>query len=411
MKNIVSVVNYIHALIILSVTISSCTNHSKKPIELKEVDATQELNHSFLQYLKRQQETQLKITKSPGASIHIVKDSAIYFQHLFGVRDLQSGEPVTENTLFRMGSLSKGFTGILAAKLSEKGILDLELPVVHYLPCLSNKDNEEVKKIKLHHLLSHSSGISPHAYTLDIESGVLPIDLCDKYEQLITISRRETHFYQNAFFALIEHIIEEQTGKSFSQVMKEELFLPLGIHSAVFDHESYVHADDYAVPHRWNRTKKSYMKVSFKKKYYNAISAGGISMSSADMCRWMEALLGNRKDVISEKVLQLAFHKYVDTRNDPRTVNRWPGVNSVHYGLGWRLVDYHGKELIYHAGFVDEYRSEILIDPEDNIGIFAVFNCANSYASKLIPSLLQSLEFKEEIKKNEFKKFQEKKHS
>ena len=366
-------------------------------MEVKEVNNTQEFNNSFLQYLKSQQETQLKITKSPGASIHIVKDSAIYFQHLFGVRDLNTGAPVTENTLFRMGSLSKGFTGILVAKLSEKGILDLDLPVVHYLPCLSKGDNEEVKKIKLHHLLSHSSGITPHAYTLDLESGVLPIELCDKYEQLITVSRRETHFYQNAFFALIEHIVEEQTGKSFSEVMTEELFLPLGIRSAVFDHDSYVLAEDHALPHRWNRSKKNYIKVAFKKKYYNAISAGGISMSSADMCKWMEALLGHRTDVVSEQVLQLAFHKYIDTRNDPRTVNQWPGVNSVHYGLGWRLVDYQGKELMYHAGYVDEYRSEILINPEDRIGIFAVFNCANSYASKLIPSLLQSLEFKKEI--------------
>ena len=389
--------NYIHLLIIASIAISSCTNPPKKPLALKEVDKTQELNDVFLEYLKSQQETQLKITKSPGASIHIVKDSTIYFQHLFGVRDLQSGEPVTENTLFRMGSLSKGFTGILAAKLSEKGIINLELPVVDYLPCLSKGDNEEVRKIKLHHLLSHSSGISPHAYTLDLESGALPIELCGKYEKLITVSRRGTHFYQNAFFALIEHIIEEQTGKPFSQVMTEELFLPLGIHSVVFDHDSYVHTEDHAVPHRWNRTEKNYKKVAFKKKYYNAISAGGISMSSADMCKWMEALLGNRKDVISENVLKLASHKYVDTRNDPRNVNKWPGVDSVHYGLGWRLVDYQGKELMYHAGYVDEYRSEILIDPKDRIGIFAVFNCANSYASKLIPSLLQSLEFEKEI--------------
>ena len=114
----------IHLLIISSIAISSCTNPSKKPLVLKEPDKTKELDASFIKYLKSQQETQLKITKSPGASIHIVKDSAIYFQHLFGVRDLQSGEPVTENTLFRMGSLSKGFTGILAAKLSEKGILN-----------------------------------------------------------------------------------------------------------------------------------------------------------------------------------------------------------------------------------------------------------------------------------------------
>lgn len=403
MKNIFYGVNIIHLLIISSFAISSCTKHPEKPSASVGSDSAPDLDHTFLQYLTKQQEIQLSLTKSPGASIHVIKDSTIYFQHLYGVRDLQSNEPVTENTLFRLGSLSKGITGILAAKLHEKGILDLEVPVVNYLPCLSKKENEEVKKIKLRHLLSHSSGIVPHAYTLDLESGVSPIDLCHKYEQLISGSRRETHFYQNAFFSLIEHIIEKQTGRPFSQVMQEELFEPLGIRSAVFDHQSYVSAEEFAVPHRWNRSKKNYAKVAFKKKYYNAVSAGGISMSSADMNRWMEALLGNRKEVISENVLQLAFHKYIDTRNDPRNVNKWPGVDSVHYGLGWRIVDYRGKVLMYHAGYVDEYRSEILIDPADHIGIFAVFNCANSYASKVIPSLLQSLELKEEIQQSQTK--------
>ena len=395
MKNTFSPANCIHLLVISSLVLSSCTKNSEKPLNIEESNNSQIAVDTSLQHLTRQQETQLRLTKSPGASIHIVKHSEIYFQHLYGVRDQQSGKPVTENTLFRVGSLSKGFTGILAAKLHEKGILNLELPDVDYLPCLSKEVNEEVRKVKVRHLLSHSSGILPHAYTLDLESGVLPIDLCHKYEQLITDSRRDTHFYQNAFFALIEEIIEEQTGKPFSQVMQEELFQPLGIHSAVFDHESYVKAEHYAVPHRWHRSKKEYVKVAFKKKYYNAISAGGISMSSVDMCKWMKALLGKRKEVISEKVLQLAFHKYIDTKNDPRKVNKWPGVESVHYGLGWRLVNYEGKELMYHAGYVDEYRSEILIDPEDDIGIYAVFNCANSYASRLIPSLLQSLESKQ----------------
>ena len=380
---------------------SSCNSVPDQPTEVEDISSSAQVDETFLQYLKEQQKTQLELTKSPGASIHIVKDTAIYFQYLYGARDQESGVPVTENTLFRIGSLSKGFTGVLAAKLHEKGVLDLERPVVDYLPCLSTEHYTEVSKIKLYHLLSHSAGIVPHAYTLDLESGVLPMDLCHKYEQLITVSRREMHFYQNAFFALIEDIVEQQTGKPFNQVITEELFQPLDIRSVVFDHDHYVQSPDHAVPHRWSSAKEDYVKVPFKKKYYNAVSAGGISMSSADMCKWMLALLGKREDVISKEVLALAFRKYVDTRNDPRSVNKWSGVDSVHYGLGWRLVDYQGRELIYHGGYVDEFRSEILIDTKDSVGMFAVFNCASSYASKLMPSLLQSLALKDEIQNSE----------
>ncbi len=385
-------------LVIATVTLSSCTDVSDKALTIQASSNIEVAKNPFLDFLKDQQEAQLGLSKIPGAVTHIVKDSETYFQHLYGAKDVQSCQPVTENTLFRMGSLSKGFTGILAAKLHEKGIIDLEKPVVEYLPCLSQSNNEEVRQIKLYHLLSHSAGIVPHAYTLDIEAGVLPIDLCPKYEKLISVGQLGTHFYQNAFFALIEDIVEQQTGKVFSQVMIEELFDPLDICSVAFDHESYIESQDYAAPHRWSSSKKEYVKVPFKKKYFNAVSAGGICMSSSDMGKWMDALLGNRKDVISEKVLALAFEKHTDTRNDPRNVNKWSGVDSVHYGLGWRLVDYKGKQLIYHAGYVDAFRSEILIDPKEKLGIFAVLNCANSYAGRVIPSLLQSLESEEEIR-------------
>ncbi len=374
-----------------------CNTSPKVMVKARMTDPTKGFDVSFAQYLKDLQKTQLSVTQNPGASIYVVKDTAVYLRHLYGIRDLETGAPVTDSTLFRMGSLSKGFTGILVAKLHEKGILDLNTPVVDYLPCLSKGENEEVKKINLTHLLSHSSGITPHAYTLDLESGVLPIDLCERYERLINSSRREVHFYQNAFFALIEVIIANETGKPFAEVLREELFEPLGMNSVALDHESYLESGNYAAPHRWNRRKKRYEKVPFKRKYYNAVSAGGISMSSADLCKWMKALLGHRKDVISEQVLQLAFHKHIDTRNDPRNVNRWPGVDSVHYGLGWRLVDYQGKNLMYHAGYVDEFRSEILIDPKDKVGIFAVFNSATSYASKVVPSILQGLTLREKI--------------
>ena len=188
---------------------------NKKPL--------QNLEKTYIQYLKNQQEAQLTITKSPGASINVVKDSKLFLQHHFGVRSVSTGEPVTAHTLFRLGSLSKGFTGILVAILHEKGIIDLEKSVLHYLPCLSKRNKEAFEKIKLYHLLSHSSGIPPHAYTLDVERGVLPFDLCDKFEPLVEENSIGNHFYQNAFFALIEHVIEQATGKTFIQSMKEEL--------------------------------------------------------------------------------------------------------------------------------------------------------------------------------------------
>ncbi|MEM6697299.1 MAG: serine hydrolase domain-containing protein [Bacteroidota bacterium] len=342
----------------------------------------------FLEHFTQLNTSNLKLTQTPGAAIVVVKDSSILFQQLFGVKSVASKSPVDTNTIFRIGSLSKGFTGTLAAKLHHKGIIDLYAPVSQYLPKFKLSDPEQTKRIKLIHLLSHSIGLPPHSYTLDIEAGNTAYEILPLFEKVDLVGQEGTHFYQNAAFALIEQIIENQTNKSFREVLYEELLGPLEMSSVTSTHEQFIDHGNYSYSHKWNKAFQRYQVAPFKKKYYSAVSAGGLSASSADMAKWLIALLGNAPLVLSDSTLNIAFTSFVSTHTDLRGFNQWEGVDSTFYGLGWRILQYKNRELIYHGGYVDEFRSGLLIDRSKRLGICVLFNSTSSYSNQVILNFL-----------------------
>lgn len=345
----------------------------------------------FLQEFKEKFSRKLRISGCPGAAVTIVRGNQVIFSQGFGKRRYGSPVPVDGNTIFRIGSLSKGFAGLLTAKLVELGSLSWDDKVRSYIPEFNLRDKQQANRISIRHLLSHSTGLQRHAYTDLIERGRDLKFILPEFSRLKVHGREgEFYAYQNTAFSMIEEIMFRKTGVGYSYLLRDKIFIPAGMHSATMTYADIVNADNVAFPHVWNRNNRC-IPIRLNKKYYNAVSAGGINASIEDMGAWLRVLLGNRPDIIAPENLDYIFNPVVKNRNRAG-LHGWSDVKDNYYGIGWRIINWPEKSIIYHGGSVNGYRSEIAVDRENNIGICVLFNSNNRYAAKVIPEFIQAYE-------------------
>lgn len=362
---------------------------SEEPEPEAEEEVLDESLRLFLEDFATQFEDGLKSEEIPGATVVIVKEGQVLFEQGFGVK--KRGEPdiVDEHTVFRLGSLSKGFTSVLAGVLAEEGDLSWDRPVSAYIENFRLHDPEQTGRIQISHLLSHTTGLPRHAYTNLIEDGLSLDMIIPRFEQVPLIAREGfQHSYQNAAYSIIENIMEIQTQKDFNSLLHEKLFSPLEMHSASTTYDGIFQSDNRASPHIYHSRARGRVPVPISRKYYNAVSSGGINASISDMGQWLLLLTGHYPDVISKETLQEIYEPLATIRNQ-RFSRHWDGVNESYYGLGWRTLDNHGQKIVYHGGYVNGFRSEIAFSPDDEIGICIIINTHSRYPLKVIPEFFQ----------------------
>jgi len=132
------------------------------------------------------------------------------------------------------------------------------------------------------------------------------------------------------------------------------------------------------------------VSIPIKPHYYNAASAGGVNSSLSDMMKWLHAVMGYTDNVIPEEVRLRAFSPYVFTTYVPKYFNRWNNLEESAYGLGWRILRFNDKILIYHGGLVNGFRAEIAFDPKSEWGMVALFNSTCSFSSSIVPLFFET---------------------
>ena len=342
---------------------------------------------SFLGSYESELQQSLARTGTPGAAVAVVYDSAVIFQKGFGVKANGSTDSVDVNTVFRIGSVSKGFASFLTGILVEEGILSWNDCVVNYYPEFALQSEDHTQKINLTHVLSHTTGLPYHTYTNLIEEG-LPLSHIVRLlpEVKLIGDPGEIYSYQNVAYSAIGEVIHCATDLSYETLMEERVFKPLGMHHASLSYNRIISVGNVAMPHQ--RVKKGWRPVPISENYYNASPAGGINASISDMAKWMLALLGNREDVISRNTLDELSQPVVKTRLKNWRFRKLPGYESAYYGLGWRVLHYDNDTLIYHGGYVNGYRSEMAFSPRDGIGVCFLMNAPTTFASQSVPQFI-----------------------
>jgi beta-lactamase class C len=332
-----------------------------------------------------------------GAGVSIVKGDSIVISDGYGKRNSRTKGDVDSQTMFRLGSLSKGFAGILAANLVHEGLLDWEDKVSEFIPEFQLGGRSNTDKITLATILSHTSGAPYHSYTNLVEAGLPLTAIAEYFKEISPISNPgKLYSYQNAMFALSGEIMYKATGQDIITSLENRLFKPLEMCSTTMDHESLVNAGNVAIPHSKRRNGWSPKKI--RNNYYNAIAAGGINANAQDMGKWMRFLLGHNPDIMSKTAIEKAFDPFIEIKGHSKYYQRWPGHVSSHYGFGWRIHKFvednssQEKTIWHHGGSVNNYRNEIAVYPEADLGICVLLNNNSKLARTVIPDLYKIVE-------------------
>lgn len=302
-----------------------------------------------------------------GFGIAIVENGQLSFIKGYGETEAGKGELVTAQTLFRWASVSKGVAATLTALLDQQRRLSLNDPVSKWSRSIRlPKGNEHVATLA--DALSHRLGIVKNAYDDRLEDNEDPRQIRSELGGLFPMCPPGTCFnYENVGYDLVHEAVEKATHQSYDAAAHRLLFGPLGMTSANTTREGLFAAKSWARPHDGRRT------LPVEQAYYRIPAAGGMNSSIIDLGIWMRAQMGGAPAVLPQSLL---FTLHV-----PRVLTPRKGLadydlaqHNNAYGLGFRQSDYEGHHLVGHRGAVRGYRSMLLFDPAEKVGIAMLWN-------------------------------------
>jgi len=291
-------------------------------------------------------------------------------------RTHKGGKRITEDTVFRLASVSKTFTALLSAKLVEQQRLRWGTPISTLLPDIPfNVDGMET--LQLQHIVGQSSGFMPNAYDNLIEADYSlqrVLTSLSKLEPLCVPG--ECYTYQNALFGALEYYLTNNYS-SYSREIQTQLFTPLGMDTASVGKGGLLASASWARPHiaiardRWR-------EGAVESNYYRFSPAAGVNASITDMTIYLQALLGEFPTVISPDMIEEVTTPRVKTQRETRRRGWRKMLKDAHYGLGWRVYDFDGKRINYHGGWVKGYRADVAFAPDYKTGYVMLMNAESN---------------------------------
>ncbi len=337
----------------------------------------------FAQWIDRLEQSGLVA----GLAVSVVKDDEVLYERGIGYADWTSREPVTETTVFRLASLSKAFATTLTGLLVEDGMLNWETRVSGVLPTFTLADIDGSRKLTVRDILSHRVGLPHNTYDHLIEQDEpYPLLVQRLREVPLTCAVGECYAYQNIAFSLIGDVTYAITGDFFYHLVEKRLFHPLGMTTATYGRDALEGSPAWARPHR--RAGRGWKAFQPNETYYHMPPAAGANASLRDMQQWLIAQMGGRSDVLPPDLLADLQAPLVKT---PRDVTSTPWrrgrLLDANYALGWRIFDYAGEPMVFHAGAVQGYRAVIGFLPNHRFGIVMLWNCESAAPHGLMPML------------------------
>jgi CubicO group peptidase (beta-lactamase class C family) len=295
-------------------------------------------------------------TKLPGVSAAVIEGTDVIWSRGFGFRDLVHGLPATPHTLYAIASVTKSFTAIAIMQLAERGKLSVDDPLEKYVSVGLQTGREPVR---IRHLLSHTSGLPALAYAESMIRGAvgagehwLPVGSYDDLMTFLTDAHDwvvaapgERWFYLNEGYALLGCIIEQCSGTSYEDFVRQNILEPLGMSRSFFDKAPVEKDQDAATPYiittAGERMPSIYPHGGIK-------SDGGLISTVTDLARYVSMLLGAGA-LGGTQILTPESVSALETPRVSRGLEGPFGDLSYGYGLGV-TPDFLGHCLINHSG-------------------------------------------------------------
>lgn len=275
-----------------------------------------------------------------------------------GLTHVEHPLPVTDETLFQIGSITKTVTATAMMCLAQRGALDLGAPVRDYLPVFRVRDEDVSKRVTSWHLLTHTAGWTGDVFTdtgIGDDAAAKYVDLMSGFEQLAPLER---HFsYNNAAFCVAGRIIETLTGMTYETAIQELIFRPLNMErSFFFPHQVMLHR--FAVGHEAGGRVLSPWAIP---RGMNA--AGGISCHIHDLLRYGEYHLGGGPPLLRRENLA-EMHR--------RQAPSLPHMAGC--GLAWMISGSGEEKRLWHTGGTNGQESALTIVPQQQLAFGMMTN-------------------------------------
>ena len=315
----------------------------------------------------------------PGVSVAVVADDSVAYADGFGSRDLAGNRPATPDTLYGIGSVTKSFTALAVMQLQESGMLSVDDPVTDYLDVDVSGDADE--PIRLHHLLTHSSGYPSLgvsealiARRLRRRTGTLALGDEEDFHAHIAgaadervAAPGERFAYCNTGYTLLGEVVESCTGKPFDEYVTSHVFEPLGMPRATFDDTEFAMDDDHMT--QYLREDDDIVAASLPIRDRSR-AAGGILTSVRELADYLRLHLdGGEVDgtrLLSEAGVSALHEGHVDTPAGP-------------YGYGWQIRRVCDRDLVGHSGSIAVSSAYAGFCPEEGLGVAVAANASPDY--------------------------------
>ena len=329
----------------------------------------------------------LKEYHAVGCAVAVIEKNKIILIKGFGYRDNERKLPVTEETLFAIGSCTKAFTSSLLGIMVQENRLDLDKPVIGYLPELRFYSEGISEQVTTRDMMSHRTGLPRHDYSW-YGSMAARDSLVKRIRYFETSAPlRQTWQYNNFMFLAQGVLVEKLTGKKWETVLAEKIFTPLAMSSSSPAITALENGSNSSVGYRVKND-----SVITKMKYMNIDAmgpAGSINSNVKDMSKWVSTWIhggkNNGKEIIpASYVTQAMSSQMVIGAGFPS--QDIPDVQFSNYGLAWFLSSYRGHYRVEHGGNIDGFSANTSFYPLDSIGIVILVNQNGS----ALPSLIRN---------------------
>jgi CubicO group peptidase (beta-lactamase class C family) len=311
-----------------------------------------------------------------SGAVLVARDGEVILSKGYGMANREWAAPAAPDTRFRIGPLTKQFTGTAILKLQEEGALSVEDPICNYL----DECPDTWQDVTIHHLLTHTSGI--HTFTGDEETMRFFLDTVPRPEPPEETIRRiinepldfapgEDWLYSNSGYVLLGLIIETASGHGYEAYLRDTFFEPLGMVDTRMDNNQAV----------IERRAQGYGRIAGTKGIYLAISVGysaaGLLSTVQDLHRWNEALFSG--EVVSPESLEAMWD------------NAATMPDGSEYGYGLQRTTVAGQTAIGHTGWLHGFISGMRYFPDADLTIIALANTEEADVNVLIPAIARQL--------------------
>jgi len=308
-----------------------------------------------------------------GGVVGVMRDGKVVLVKAYGAADLEDGQPVKPDTIFRIGSITKQFTSAMLLMLVERGQLSLSDPIAKYLPEIPRSDG-----ITVRHLLDHTSGIHSYTDRTFVETRATRYHTTDDMVAYIAGQAEPIDFapgtdyrYNNSGYVLAGAVIERVTGKPYATALQDMILTPLGLTDSAFEDERTVlprRAKGYA-------QRDGVLAHPMPLSWSAAGSAGAMRSTATDLLRWHHALLGGK--VVKPE--SLALMTTPSRLKDGTLVKQLatpdpPDQAPMDYGLGLSVGTQGGRRVVGHWGAINGFNACLFSYPDERTTMVLLVN-------------------------------------